>query len=166
MAWRAVLFDFDGVLVDSEPLHYRALQQCLAPEGVTLSEEEYLRSYLAYSDREAIRIALEVHGRPHDPRRIEAIAERKARAFQDLLPEVRLFPGARELVLGLGLELPLAIASGALRGEIEAILSAAGLREPFSVIVGADDVARGKPDPEPFLTAMRRLELPGLGPDE
>jgi HAD superfamily hydrolase (TIGR01509 family) len=168
MALRAVVFDFDGVIVDSEPLHFRAFRDCLAPEGIDLDEEEYYRTYLAYSDREAIRIALERHGLANDPRRTDALAERKARLFQESLRDVTLFAGARDLVTGLARELPLAIASGALRAEIEAILAAAGLRQAFTAVVGAEDVAHGKPHPEPFLTARRRLEphAPGLLPEE
>jgi beta-phosphoglucomutase len=154
---RAVVFDFDGVLVNSEPLHYRSLRECLLPEGIAIDEEEYLRSYLAYDDRTAIRIALERHGQACDAQRVGRIAQRKSEIFDASIPGIPFFPGARELVLALGREVPLAIASGALRREIEAILSAAGLHEAFAAIVGAEDVSCGKPDPEPYLTAMARL---------
>ena len=155
--FRAVIFDFDGVLVDSEPLHYRALRECLAADGITLTPEEYARQYLAYADRECIRIAYEVHAVPHDPDKIEAAAQRKARIFDALLGQVPFFAGARELIDDLGRAVPLAIASGALRHEIEEILEAGGLRRAFATIVGADDVSRGKPHPEPYLTALARL---------
>jgi HAD superfamily hydrolase (TIGR01509 family) len=165
---RAVLFDFDGVLVNSEPLHFRALRDALAPEKIAIDEAEYVRTYLAYDDREAIRIALERHGFGYDAARIDAIARRKAAAFDALLGDVPFFPGVRELVRELGRELPLGIASGALRGEIERVLVAGGLRDAFATIVGADDVSRGKPHPEPYLTAMARLapRAPGLRPEE
>jgi HAD superfamily hydrolase (TIGR01509 family) len=165
---RAAIFDFDGVLVDSEPLHYEALRQALLPEGIRVDEEEYGRFYLAYSDREGIRIALERHGIPFDASRVEALARRKAAAFEALIPSVPFFPGARELVRSLAAEVPLAIASGALRREIEAILAAGRLREAFAAVVGADDVSRGKPDPEPYLTALSRLArlAPGLAPED
>jgi beta-phosphoglucomutase len=164
---RAVVFDFDGVLVDSEPLHFRSLRDCLLAEGITIDEQEYLSHYLAYDDRGALRLALERHGIGFDPERIERAMARKAAAFQALLPEVPFFPGARELIRGLAREVPLAIASGALHGEIEAILGAGGLLDPFAAIVGADDVSRGKPDPEPYRAAMRRLAplAPGLAPE-
>lgn len=165
---RAVIFDFDGVLVDSEPLHYRSLREALAPEGIEISAQDYEQVYLAYDDREAIRIALERHGQPWSGERVEALAQRKARSFEGQLAEVPLFPGARELVQSLSAELPLAIASGALRAEIEAILEGAGLRGCFSAIVGADDVARTKPDPLPYLEAAHRLRarVPDLEPHE
>jgi HAD superfamily hydrolase (TIGR01509 family) len=161
---RAVLFDFDGVLVNSEPLHYRALRDCLRPEGIEIDEEEYARSYLAYDDSESIRVALERHGQPYQGARVQAVAERKAMLFEEMLGNVPFFPGAKELVRELAREVPVAIASGALHREIERILLGGGLRDAFTAIVAADDVTRGKPHPEPFLTAMAALSAraPGL----
>ena len=163
---RGAVFDFDGVLVDSEPLHFAALRDSLAPEDIALGESEYAARYLAYSDREAIRLVLEDRGIPFDAIRIDAIALRKADLFGAGLAEIPLFPGARELVRALSALVPIGIASGARRPEIEAILAAAGLREAFSVIVGAEDVDRGKPDPQPYLTAAAglRRRAPQLEP--
>jgi beta-phosphoglucomutase len=154
---RAVLFDFDGVIVNSEPLHFRAMRDCLVPEGITIDEEEYAASYLAYDDREAIRVALERHGRTFDRTLVETVALRKAGIFDALIADVPFFPGARELVRALAAEMPIAIASGALRSEIVRILAAGGLQDAFTTIVGADDVTHGKPNPEPYLMAMKRL---------
>lgn len=166
MPLRAVIFDFDGVLVNSEPLHYRALRDCLLGEGITIDEREYAETYLAYDDREAIRVALERHGQPYDAVRVETVAQRKAEIFDRLMGEIPFFPGAKDLVRTLAKELPLAIASGALRYEIEQLVTAGGIRDAFQSIVGADDVHHGKPHPEPYLTAMGRLEdrAPGLAP--
>jgi beta-phosphoglucomutase len=165
---RAVVFDFDGVLVDSEPLHYRALRDGLRPEGIDIDEREYLQTYLAYDDREAIRIALERHGVAYDADRLEAAAVRKAELFDALMRQAPFFPGARELVRSLAGEMPLAIASGALRHEIETILSGAGVREHFAAVVGADDCRRTKPHPEPYLNALGHLRgrLRDLRPEE
>jgi HAD superfamily hydrolase (TIGR01509 family) len=165
---RAAIFDFDGVLVDSEPLHYRALRQCLLGEGIEISEDEYRREYLAYDDRESIRIALERHGQPYSPARLETLAERKAAAFESVLDAVPFYPGARELVRALADDMPVAIASGARRDEIERILRAGSLRDAFVAVVGSDDVTQGKPDPEPYLTAFRHIagRAPGLSPSQ
>jgi beta-phosphoglucomutase len=154
--------------VDSEPLHYRALRDALRPEGVAIGEEEYRRVYLAYDDREAIRKALEHHGEPPDTERIERVEARKVARFADMIPEVPVFPGARDLVFGLAEVVPLAIASGARHDEIEAILAVLGLRDAFAAIVGAEDARRTKPDPAPYLEAARRLaaRAPGLAPGE
>jgi beta-phosphoglucomutase len=168
MALKAVLFDFDGVLVNSEPLHHAALRDALRPEGIDIDAEEYVRTYLAFDDWEAVRLALRVHGQTAEPERVDAIASRKANLFEALLPGIPFFPGARELVRGLARELPVGIASGARRCEIEAILAAGGLRDSFTAIVGADDVTATKPDPEPYLAAMRLLapRVAGLAPAE
>src|SRR5262245_47478287 len=114
MPLRAVVFDFDGVLVDSEPLHFRALRGCLQPEGIEIDEREYYASYAAYDDRTAIRLALESHGAPSDLDRVDQVARRKSALFDELLHGIPFFPGARELVRDLSRDLPLAIASGAL----------------------------------------------------
>jgi beta-phosphoglucomutase len=168
VALRAAVFDFDGVLVDSEPLHYRALRDALRSEGVEISEEEYVHVYLAYNDREAIRLALERHGEDGAPARRERIEARKIDIFARMIPEVPVFDGARDLVRALGREMPLAIASGARHDEIEAILLGVGLRDAFQAIVGAEDAERMKPDPAPYLEAARRLaaRTAGLAPEE
>jgi beta-phosphoglucomutase len=165
---RAAVFDFDGVIVDSEPLHFRSLRDALRPEGVEITEEEYLRVYLAYDDREAIRLALEHHGESTDPTRRESIEARKAEIFARLIPEVPVFEGARDLVRALEDQMPLAIASGARHEEVDAILRGVGLRDAFLAIVGAEDAERTKPDPAPYLEAARRLtgRTPGLAPAE
>jgi HAD superfamily hydrolase (TIGR01509 family) len=160
---QAVIFDFDGVLVDTEPLHFRSLRDALAPEGIHLTEAEYFKTLLAYDDHGAIRIAHESRGLALRPEERGRIARRKAEVFEALLPEVSFFPGVREFVRALAAEVPVAIASGALRDEIEAILAAGGLRDAFGAIVGADDVQNTKPHPEPYLRAVAELS-PRLDP--
>lgn len=160
-----MIFDFDGVLVNSEPLHFRAMRDSLVPEGIVIDPTEYLRDYVAFDDRRAIRLALEQHGHPSDLAHVEIVADRKARMFAELTGEVPFFPGARELVRNLRQEqVPLGIASGARCSEIVDILEAGGLRDAFAAVVGADNVERTKPHPEPYLEALRRLQqvAPGL----
>jgi beta-phosphoglucomutase len=168
VALRAAVFDFDGVLVDSEPLHFRSLRDALRPEGVEITEEDYRERLLAYDDREAIRIALEHHGESADPARRQRIEARKVDNFARLIPEVPVFDGARDLVRALEAQMPLAIASGARHDEVDAILRGVGLRDAFLAIVGAEDAERTKPDPSPYLEAARRLaaRTPGLAPAE
>src|SRR4051812_44413904 len=111
MPLKAVIFDFDGVLVNSEPLHFRAMRDALVPEGVTITTQEYENQYLAYDDREAMRVALEVHGKAAGREDVERTAVRKAEIFEAILHEVPFYDGARELIGELGQALPLAIAS-------------------------------------------------------
>ena len=160
---RAAIFDFDGVLVNSEPAHFLALREALRPEGIVIGEVEYLARYVAYDDQRSVASALEHHGRAADAVLVGAVAGRKASLYAELMREVPFFPGARELVRGLQSRMPLAIASGARHAEIEEILQAGGLRDAFAAVVGADDVSRTKPDPEPYLAALRALR--GAVPD-
>lgn len=161
---RAVVFDFDGVLVNSEPLHFAAMRDALVPEGFEITPAEYYGAYLAYDDRGAIRRALEHHGLSPRPEHVDAIAERKRACFADVIRDVGFYPGVKELVRALAADVPLAIASGARHEEIEEILTAGGLRDAFAAIVGAEDAPRTKPDPAPYLEAARLLgaRVPGL----
>ena len=163
---RAAIFDFDGVIADTERLHFQAMRDALRTEGLEITQDEYYGLYLAYDDRGATRLALEHHGRASGPDRVEALAARKRARFEAVLQTVVFFPGAARLVRTLAERMPVGIASGARRGEIEAILTAGGLRDAVTTIVGVEDVARTKPDPEPYLTAMTRLlpRAPGLVP--
>jgi len=157
MPLRAAVFDFDGVLVDSEPLHFRSLRDALLTEGIAITEDEYWNVYLAYDDRGALRRALEHHGQAADQERLARLVAAKVARFEALLPEVPVFAGARELVEALCGEVPLAIASGARHEEVEAILRGASLRDAFVAIVGAEDAPGTKPDPAPYLEAARQL---------
>jgi beta-phosphoglucomutase len=157
MVLRAAVFDFDGVIVDSEPLHFRSLQQALRAEGVTITREEYWEHLLAHDDLGAIRRAFERRDQPLPPERLARVGQLKVERFAALIPEIPVFPGARELVRSLAASVPLGIASGARHEEIEAILAGIQLRDAFHVVVGAEDAPRTKPDPAPYLEAARRL---------
>ena len=168
MALRAAVFDFDGVIVDSEPLHFRSLRDALESESVLITHEEYWDHLLAHDDRSSIRLAFERRGERPDAGRLARVERAKIERFAELIPEVPVFPGAREVIGALAAELPLAIASGARHQEIEAILTGIGLRDAFVAVVGAEDAEGTKPDPAPYLEAARQLEshVPGLVPGE
>ena len=155
---RAVIFDFDGVIVDSEPLILKLTQEMAALEGWTVSAEEYYRDYLALDDRGIVEHLYASHGRPvNAARRDELVAwkgERYQHVIRDGLPPM---PGAVSFVTELAKDYPLAIASGSLRAEIQHLLAQLGLREKFSVLAAADDCERSKPDPAVYLTALYRL---------
>lgn len=156
----AVIFDFNGIIVDDEPIHFRLFQRVLAEEGIALSEETYYARYLGFDDRGAFRAGFADYNRPLTEAKLCELVARKAAYYQDAIRnQICLFPGARELVASLSASLPLALASGALRHEIETILSGAGLIEHFDAIVSSEDVARGKPEPEIFLKALAALNV-------
>ncbi len=154
----AIIFDFDGVIADSEPLHFAGFRLTLAEIGINLTESDYYANYLGYDDRGCFIAALTAHQRPADPSAIAPLMQRKAQAYLESVKDhLVIFPGVREFVSEAAAAYPLAIASGALRHEIEFILEQAGLRKAFLHITGAEDVTRGKPDPEPFLHALAAL---------
>jgi beta-phosphoglucomutase len=154
---RAVLFDFDGVLVHSEPLHFFAFQEVLAAEQIPLSEDEYYRELIGFDDRGAFRAVFAKHQHELDPKTMLRIMTRKSEVMMDLIRrrKYRSLPGVEEFVRGLWRNYPLAICSGALREEIEAMLEGIGLRDCFHVIVAAEDVEVGKPDPQGYLLTAR-----------
>ncbi len=154
----AIIFDFDGVIADSEPLHFAGFRLTLAEIGINLTESDYYANYLGYDDRGCFIAALTAHQRPADPSIIAPLMQRKAQAYLESVKDhLVIFPGVREFVSEAAATYPLAIASGALRHEIEFILEQAGLRKAFLHITGAEDVTKGKPDPEPFLHALAAL---------
>src|SRR5918995_1589220 len=155
---RAVIFDFNGIIVDDEPIHFELFQRVLNEEGITLTEEAYYARYLGFDDRGAFTAAYRDHGRSLRQPKLDELIERKAAYYQqDIKTKMRVFPGVERLILNLARKLPLAIASGALRNEIQMILSTIGLFNEFRAIVSAEDVGRGKPEPEIFLKALAQL---------
>lgn len=164
---RAVLFDCNGVIADDEPIHFLLFQRVLREEGLDLAREEYEARYLHFDDVHAFRAILRDRGhRPH-PARVADLVERKARLYRAAVPgQLRIFPGVKELVRALAERFPLAVASGARREEIQFILSEAGLLSYFTAVVGSEDVRDAKPDPEPFLLALDRINAARRGRDE
>ena len=162
MSVAAVIFDFDGVLADTERLHLRAIQDALAAHGRTLDEEVYFERYLGYGDRDVfVALARESAWRL-DAAGLDALMTLKAERYRHHLAAGQaLYATAAGCVRSLADRFPLAIASGSLRGEIREILAVAGLLDAFRAVVGADDVAAGKPAPEPYLKAA---ELLGVDP--
>jgi HAD superfamily hydrolase (TIGR01509 family) len=158
MALRAIVFDFDGVIANSEPLHLRAFQDVLTERGVALTEQDYYERYLGFDDAgvfAAIAAAGATGWRQAD---VAALVARKALRMEALERDVSiLFPGARELIERAASRVPLAIASGALDAEIRRILDREGLTTLFRAIVSANDSVAGKPSPEPYALAVARL---------
>ncbi len=156
----AVLFDFDGVIVNSEPLHFLAMHQAMQENDVRdLTESEYYNDLLGLNDRDAIRKLFATRSRPLEPRTLLACVTRKSRIMLELIEQRKMnaLPGVEALIRGLWRNYPLAICSGSLREEIEALLLGVSLRDCFDVIVAAADVTNGKPDPEGYLLAMNQL---------
>ena len=155
---RAVIFDFDGVIADTEPVHFESLRRTLAGIGIALTESDYYATYLGFDDRGCILEALRVNRRPITESVVQDLMRNKAAAYLNSIKDhLVIFPGVREFVQEAAAAYPIAIASGALRPEIELILEQAGLRKAFRHITSAEDVAKSKPDPQPFLHALAGL---------
>ncbi len=158
---RAIVFDFDGVLADSEPLHLMAYQQVLSAHGVTLTREEYYDRYLGYDDVGVFTKLGEANGWGLDERQLDALIAAKGRVFDETIASTDvLFPGAAACVERMSAAFPLGIASGALRHEIEAILRRNRLAEHFRFIVASGDTPASKPAPDPYRRASELLGLP------
>jgi len=156
---QAIIFDFDGVIADSERLHLRSYQDILAPEGISISTEDYLSKYLGYDDVGVFKAIGRDHGVAMDDGRVSELIERKGQRYESLAAAGEmLFPGAADFIRAAAAAgVPIAIASGALTHEIADVLERAGLLELFPVIVGADQTERSKPHPDPYQTAFARL---------
>ncbi len=155
----AVIFDFDGIIVDSEPMHYQAFQRILEPLGKGFPWEEYCATYIGFDDRDAFREVFKAAGEKICSRDVKHLISKKAEIFQQLIREGQAtpLPGAVELIESIPRKLPIALCSGALREDIIPILGNLGIDNSFSVIVTADDTKKSKPDPAPYKLALEKL---------
>ncbi|HEX6904494.1 MAG TPA: HAD family phosphatase [Thermoanaerobaculia bacterium] len=157
---RAVLFDFNGVLVDDEPIHLETIQKVLAEEGISLTGEEYYARYLGLDDRACFAAVLAAAGEPATVPRLMRLIARKSSYYQERIRRggYPFFPGAAELVRALAARgTMLGVVSGALRDEVEGALRQAGLLNAFKVLVAAEDVTESKPDPQGYQRALEAL---------
>ena len=156
----AVIFDFDGVIVDTEPLHHKAFQGVLEPLGIGFPWEEYVDTYMGFDDRDAFAEAFRAHGRNLDEKKLKELMASKSVIFQDVIRDgVPAYPGAVALITSLHSSgIPLAISSGALFSDITPILAQLDIAHCFPHIVTADDVRKSKPDPESYTLAFQRLK--------
>jgi beta-phosphoglucomutase len=157
---RGVVFDFDGVLANTERVHLAAIRDAFAEVGWALTDEDYFGRYLGYNDADTVAVYARDRGLAIRDDQQRALVAQKAAAYQRRLAGADvLYPEAAACVGRLASTFTLAIASGSLQSEILAILAAGGLRAPFGAIVGADNVSRGKPAPDSYLEAARQLSI-------
>ena len=155
---QAVFFDFDGVIADSEPLHLRAYQHVLQPDGIELDKAEYYGRYLGYDDVGLFEALAKDRGLALTTGQVDQWVAAKSRIVEEMLSSGSiLFPGSAACVKMLADRVPLAVASGALEPEIDIVLEHAGLRRYFVAIASASDGVRGKPAPDLYLLAMAKL---------
>jgi beta-phosphoglucomutase len=155
---RAIVFDFDGVIANSEPLHYRAFRDVLDKSGIAFPEKDYYDRYLGYDDVGVFKAVATDRGLSWTTDRIAGLVSSKADAIERLEQNGSiLFPGADAAIRRAAARLPLAIASGALGIEIRRILDREGLTSCFKAIVAAEDTRISKPAAEPYQRALALL---------
>jgi beta-phosphoglucomutase len=155
---RAVLFDFNGTISDDEPLLDRIYRELFAQLGLRLSTEAYYRELAGFSDPEIIERALKMNGTEPTPERRAGLLRAKVDRYKALAgQEPTVTDEVAAFVRAVAARVPVAIASGAVREEVEYVLARAGLHALFAAVVCVDDVRRGKPDPEGFVLALARL---------
>jgi beta-phosphoglucomutase len=156
---KAVIFDFDGVIADTEALHFAAFNDVLAQYNIELTEEEYYEQYLGYSDIDCFNAINDSYKLEWDDAEIEDLVLQKADTFEGYLSAgAVIIKGVPQFVEMLQKNnIHIALCSGATMRDIKAVIGASPLFSVFKVIVSADDVLVGKPDPEGYMMARKRL---------
>jgi HAD superfamily hydrolase (TIGR01509 family) len=155
---KAIIFDFNGVILDDEPLHFAAMRDTVAEFGIHLTKAAYWNKYLPYDDNECLEAICRDYSFQLNAEERETALARKSRNYQQLLRGgCPLLPGVDQFIQAAARLYPLALASGARREEIESTLELTGLKRYFLIVVAAEDFLRGKPHPESFLLALERL---------
>jgi beta-phosphoglucomutase len=165
---KAVLFDFNGVIINDEPLHEKLLEQILIEENLRPKVGEFRELCLGRSDRACLFDLLTNRGRTVTDRYLDELVNRKAKAYGQqlsVLEKLPIYPGLDDLIFKLqATDCKLAIVSGAIRSEIELVLERTQLRQQFVTIVSGDDLPVSKPEPDGYLLAVERLnqQFPNL----
>lgn len=150
--------DFNGVIIDDEPIQMKAYQEILEKEGIDLTEEAYLAS-LGMDDKTFVEAAYERAGKKPETNKVLEVTTSKTNRWRELIAgELPLFPGIENFIKKMSKEFALGIVSMAKREEIEHVLEVSGLRGCFSIIVSAEDVTKCKPDPECYRIGFGLLD--------
>ncbi|MBE9125654.1 MULTISPECIES: HAD family hydrolase [unclassified Coleofasciculus] len=161
MTLKAVLFDFNGVIINDEALHQQLVEEILIEENLRPSSQDYREICLGRSDRICLRELLQSRGRVVDDNYLTRLITRKAEAYcrqLEALPKLPIYPGLEDLIFKIRIaQLPMGVVSGALRSEIELVLNRSQLLQHFPVIVAGDDITVSKPEPDGYLLAVERL---------
>jgi beta-phosphoglucomutase len=154
----AVIFDFNGVLVDDESVHFELFREVLAQEEVVITERDYHARYLGYDDRRCFEAALLDAAKAAGRERLDQLIARKAQRYIEVAERgIRFFPAAAKTMALTAARWPVAICSGALRSEIEYALRRLGCRDRVIAIISAEDTEKCKPDPMSYQLALDAL---------
>jgi beta-phosphoglucomutase len=162
MSLKAVLFDFNGVIINDEPLHAKLIEQILLEENLRMKPGDFRQYCLGRSDRACLSDLLIQRDRMVTEPYVNNLIARKAKAYLkaiEAMEPLPIYSGIDDLIFQLQpLDCKLAVVSGALRSEIETVLQRANLRQHFDVIVAGDDITTSKPEPDGYLLAVERLK--------
>lgn len=164
--FEAIIFDFDGVILDSEPLHYEACCYALNPLGITINYSEYMEKYLGLSDKDMFPKLLHNEGFSYSDIEIKHLIQQKAKAYMNIIntrDPLPLVVDFEQFIFKIASKVKkIAICSGSSHSEINTVLSKVRqgkLYAYFDTIVTTEDVQRGKPSPEGYLLTAERLNV-------
>lgn len=162
MSLKAVLFDFNGVIINDEPIHKQLIDEILVEENLRPKPGEFFQFCLGRGDRACLKDLLTHRGRFVNPQYLDELVDRKAKRYLDRLnqlPKLPIYAGAEELIFRLRVaDIKIGLVSGALRSEVELVLDRANLAQYFPIIVAGDDITVSKPEPDGYLLAVERLK--------
>ena len=156
---QAIFFDFDGVLLDTEPVHWACWAEMLATVGMTLTWEYYRDHCIGIDDRDMLRVMARNADPPRDWESLWTLYPAKKKLFQQRMSSPPFDPALVAMLPGLHRDYRTAVVSSSSASEIEPLLVAGGIRAHFDTIVGGEMVQRHKPAPEPYLLAAQRLAV-------
>lgn len=168
MSLKAVLFDFNGVIINDEPIHLQLIDEILVQENLQPQRVNERQASLGRSDRACFQQLFANRGRVVTENYLTQLLYRKAQAYVlelEKIEKLPLYPGLEDLIFQVrSRNLKLGLVSGAIRKEIELVLNRANLAEYFKIIVAGDDITTSKPEPDGYLLAVKRLnqEFPAL----
>lgn len=168
MTFNAIIFDFNGLIVDDEPIHFECFQKVLQEEEIQLSDKDYWESYLGFDDKGLFETIFNRDGKKLTPKKLKDLIQKKNDFyFPTIEKNLKIFPGVVDFIKDVSSRFDVAVVSGALRSEIEFVLEKAGIKKCFPLIVSANDTKHGKPDPEGFVLALAQLKKknPAIRPE-
>ena len=157
----AVIFDFDGVILDSEGLHFKIFNQVLEKYKIFVTWEDYQKRYIGYNDEDALKIIFKNNKKRVNKKIIDELITRKAVLFEESVHNngAEVFPGVVELIKSIPVKLPVGLCSGALRSDIDPVLKNLKIKRFFKSIVTAEDTKKSKPYPDPYLLSLKNLNI-------
>lgn len=158
---QAVIFDFDGVIVDSEKFHFKAFNSVLSSDGIEIEWEIYKDIYIGLNDRDALKTVYKKNHKHLSSKKIKQLIIEKSTIFERYAKdgEISTLPGAIQLIKSIPIRLPIGICSGALRTDIDPIIKYHCITENFKTIVTAENTKKSKPNPDPYLLALDNMEI-------